>query len=241
MARFGVLWRVLSMRLANAIQPFLALPLTALIGCGPSDPLPCAKKNWSEFELAIRDHNIEYVESFIQSGADINAPVGEFGDTPLHSAVGLGPSNKRQARLGLPLITNRLAIVKLLIENGANANATNYHDSVPLTDSIMTMDVEEAQLLLEGGADVNRVDRESFDHLSYAVRMANPDMVALLVENGADVNYRDAWGRTPLGVALAKLKDTSRNKSEQWLIPNFEEIIAILREKGATDLGSPID
>jgi len=229
------------MRLANAIQPFLALPLTALIGCGPSDPLPYAKKNWSEFELAIRDHNIEYVENFIQSGADINAPVGEFGNTPLHSAVGGAPRNKRQAKLRLPLITNRFAIVKLLIENGANANATNYHDSVPLNRSISGMDVEMTQLLIEGGADVNRVDRESFDHLSHAVRMANPDMVALLVESGADVNYSDAWGRTPLGVALAGLEESSRYKEGQWLIDDKKEIIAILRENGATDLGSPID
>ena len=87
---------------------------------------------------------------------------------------------------------------------------------------------------------MNRVDRESFDHLSHAVRMANPDMVALLVESGADVNYSDAWGRTPLGVALAGLEESSRYKEGQWLIDDKKEIIAILRENGATDLGSPI-
>ncbi|KAJ8680564.1 hypothetical protein QAD02_016351 [Eretmocerus hayati] len=124
-------------------------------------------------------------ESFLNCCNDVKR-------TPLHSLT-------RQHGLKDDQPANRISMMKLLLESGADVNAKDYLLQTPLHYA----DQETAILLIEHGADVNvqNIYRETPLHI--VCRLSDRDdtrykqMIELL-ENGADTNVEDSKGETCL-------------------------------------------
>jgi ankyrin repeat protein len=82
------------------------------------------------------------------------------------------------------------------------------------------------QLLLENGAKVNAATDSGFVALFWAARYGHKEVVKVLIEKGADVNAKDKDGMTAL-----KWANTNQGASP----PNYETVIAVLKEAGATE------
>lgn len=157
--------------------------------------------------------NLEKTRVLLAHGAEVNA-ISDDLRTPLMIAA------------GMPRGT---AIVKLLLEHGANVNPTKRPDSEssPLVQAALASNVETMKLLLEHGADLKagavgtmiiafmQDCRECVDFLlkqnldpevytitlGAVVNFADVSTVRLLLDRGAKVDAPDPLGHTPLAYA----------------------------------------
>ncbi|KAH9052937.1 ankyrin repeat-containing domain protein [Lactarius deliciosus] len=118
----------------------------------------------------------------VEHRADVNAR-DKNGATPLHFA-------SRHWRF---------EICRLLLDNGANANArdTPLH-LVSQNEYPSNEDPNIARLLLELGMDVNARDKDQATPLHFACYHGNFETALVLLNRGAEVNARDVDGQTPL-------------------------------------------
>ena len=96
-------------------------------------------------------------------------------------------------------------IVDLLIEAGADASTSSYHNFSPLNYATLSGNVECVELLINAGADVNFCNRTTCLNLA-----DNLEIAKMLIKAGANVNsstYEDSitpltgaasWGRSEL-------------------------------------------
>ena len=91
-------------------------------------------------------------------------------------------------------------IARLLIESGANVNATNNFNTTPLH---LAADKSDgiAELLISKGADVKAKGTMGSTALHGAASSGNKIIANLLIENGADVNAKVQGFETPLDSA----------------------------------------
>jgi hypothetical protein len=81
--------------------------------------------------------------------------------------------------------------VKLLLEGGANPNATRFSQYPPLYDAVMhaPFNIEIVKLILEHGADPNLQPNYPYNNatlpLAIAMRQGNQELIALLKQHGA--------------------------------------------------------
>jgi ankyrin repeat protein len=121
-----------------------------------------------------------------QNPALINAQ-DQTGSTPLHHAAGFGS----------------IAVMKVLLDHGADANAKNRRASTPLHWAIPSD--TKVRLLLEHGATINAKQVDGRTPLYNAASAAAGDsIVKLLLEKGADPNLATANGQTPLMTAAGR-------------------------------------
>ncbi|KAJ7102707.1 ankyrin repeat-containing domain protein [Mycena epipterygia] len=105
-------------------------------------------------------------------------------------------------------------IVGLLLEKGADANASNTEDGSALQVAYHQGHPEISCLLLENGADVN--DKESL--LQDAADRGYTEIIRLLLVKGVDINAQGAAYGSPLQAAANR---------------GYTEIVSLLLEKGA--------
>jgi ankyrin repeat protein len=166
--------------------------------------------------LAIMNANWDVAKQLIDAGADVNQ-WDIFGESPLFTAVdqrsridggraSIDPLNK----------TNGLAIVKLLLDRGADPNiqlffkpahlrgaggggdvrngaATSTRGSTPLIRAVNNADLEVVKILLDQGADATlyMADRQTPIHAAIAGRASEPqalELIGILRKAGTDVN-----------------------------------------------------
>ena len=110
------------------------------------------------------------------------------GGTPLHEAVRYG----------------RVDIARLLLENGANANAMDSIGKTPILLIIPEPAQQEMYpLLLKHGANANQKDMYGDTALHVAALGNAPvNTLSLLMSNGASLNERNKEGVTPLALAI---------------------------------------
>ncbi|EGD79880.1 hypothetical protein PTSG_10164 [Salpingoeca rosetta] len=141
---------------------------------------------------ACVENELGIVQLLLQHGCDVNFDTG-MGVTPLHAASGRGHE----------------AIVRVLLENGANVNKmaklSEFKDHVPTPSdhappvehggwTPLHLSIGEGQdrvvrLLLEHGAGVDNTDGYGFTPLHYASHRGFASIVKILLEHGADVNH----------------------------------------------------
>jgi ankyrin repeat protein len=95
------------------------------------------------------------------------------------------------------------AIVKMLLENGADVNKTNKYAVYPIHLAIFkALGVEEGldnvSILIQYGADINSMDRKGYTPLHVASQEGEVEVVKFLIDKRANINAVDHRGRTPL-------------------------------------------
>lgn len=149
---------------------------------------------WNDTPLsnAVREGDVALAEFFISEGADVNINIDRgLENTPLLSACAI----------------SSLAMVKMLIKNGANTSVVSV--GVPGTlFQAACLNQTDAQpeilsYLLENElADVHQASKWWGGNLNTACLMADINVVDLLIGRGADVSLRDKIGRWPVQFAL---------------------------------------
>lgn len=105
--------------------------------------------------------------------------------------------------------SNMTLTVRLLLDQGANANAKHSKDeTTPLQWASIDGNRDVLQLLCERGADVNAKDKDGNTALHFAVRNGNTAVVELLLKQGANVEA--TGGRSNL-TALMEAATHGRN------------------------------
>lgn len=171
----------------------------------------------------------EAIKALIKAGVDVNAP-DAIGYTPLMLAA--RPNQEELVELLLSAGAKRslhakdrdgrsalifaagayrdstLAIVKLLLANGATVNEADEAGETPLMLAARGGSIETVQTLLKAGAAINAKDRKGQTALVYATReiyttnRIGSQIVKLLLAAGARINEVDASGRSALIHAL---------------------------------------
>ena len=97
--------------------------------------------------------------------------------------------------------------VKLLLENGADANSTERSGRSALYLASEAGNDDMVELLLKHKADVNATSRYGKSSLYVAAENGHLNIVKLLIKHDAEVNTTSRYGRTPLSVAAAEGND----------------------------------
>ncbi len=140
------------------------------------------------------------VKAYVESGADVNALLDER-DVLMESMLHLAAEH------------HHVAIMKYLLEHGADPNLENGHcDSCPLLKVIGHRDDNPAAvtLLLDHGADPNRAEHNCELPLNVAVIMGHAKTVELLLARGADPSRKT--GRSKSKTAFEWAEEMRRAK-----------------------------
>jgi len=100
--------------------------------------------------------------------------------------------------LFLACANGNAAMIKLLLDSGADANSVDPAGETALMIAVRVGNLESVKVLLDGGAKVDTTDPTyKQTALMIAVRENHSDVVRLLIERGADVNAKTRTGQTP--------------------------------------------
>ena len=126
-------------------------------------------------------------------GAAVAAGAGTAAGAPSESAV--------DASLVDAAEQGRAALVRVLVDGGADVNATQVDGMTALHWAVYHDDAATARLLVHAGADADAGNRYGVRPLALAATNANADIVRLLLEAGADANASLLGGETVLMTA----------------------------------------
>jgi hypothetical protein len=145
-----------------------------LLGC-PSISNPCENPMY----YAAAHGNLTAVEAILCSGEDVNQPTTDKADTALHLAA----------------YYDHIALVKLLIEAGADVDKKTRTGSTALSVAAEHGHTSCVMALLRAGADINLEGRTP---IYLAAEFGHEACVALLIGAGADFHKRADDGNTPI-------------------------------------------
>jgi len=134
------------------------------------------KKGDSDIEIIKEILTPRLVQSRLQSYDNI---------TPLHRAAGY----------------NHLDVARLLIENGADVNATDDHGQVPLHNAARYGHVEMIELLINEQCDLNTQDVDGMSPIHVAATSKSFPACLRLIESGANITTRSLSGKLPYDLA----------------------------------------
>lgn len=146
----------------------------------------------SWFDLA-RDGKLAEIQELLQNPepgfVNQRDPSNEYAYTALHWA----------AREG------RTSVVELLLQSGAEIEASTSYGYTPLHWAAKGNHVAVAQVLLDAGANVNAQDEMGDAPLHLAARLGHLDIVLLFLEKAPnlDLNLVEKWGNIALQVATS--------------------------------------
>ena len=129
-----------------------------------------------------------FFETLIDLGADVNAQRTNDKATPLYLAS----------------CWNNYMAVRLLLENGADANILCYDGWSPLHVAASKGFFNVARLLIDGGSSIDLLNTLERTPLRMAVESKHYMIARLLLDHGADVNIPDNDGYTPFHCAASQ-------------------------------------
>ncbi|AIF81039.1 hypothetical protein I862_02380 [endosymbiont of Acanthamoeba sp. UWC8] len=105
--------------------------------------------------------------------------------------------------LRLAIQYNMAEIVNILINKGADINATDNRANTPLMFAAEGEDIKSVELLLSKGADINARNSDGNTALMLTVEV---DIAEFLIRKGADINIENNQHRTALNIAIENEK-----------------------------------
>ena len=140
-----------------------------------------------------------------------------------------------ESSLGLRSDSNITFTVRVLLDQGANANAKDDEsEASPLLWASEFDHRDIVQLLYERGADVNAKDRKGITALHIAVQVGNKAVVELLLRQGANIEATEReFGRTALMFAASYGRD-----SIAIILLQAGAIVSRTNHKGTTALSA---
>ena len=170
------------------------------------DPTPVGSGNLS---------TLEFIRDIVELGADVNLPLNEGAPRQPNSASRIESGGSTPFLLAADRAD--VALMKLLLELGANPFWTNLNSTTPLMaaaglgtaapeEEAGTEDeaLEATKLLIEMGADVNAINERNETPMHGAAMGMFPEIAKLLNEYGANphlYNVENYRGWTPLFIA----------------------------------------
>lgn len=116
--------------------------------------------------VAAKSGNSKIVQYLISAGADVNAAQtggnNEVGKTPLHNAV---------------IHKNNVGVIRMLIDNGANLNATDENGKTALMGAAFFGGLDAVKLLVESGADTQLKSNSGKTALDTAIMRNRTEMI----------------------------------------------------------------
>ncbi|KAK2723984.1 hypothetical protein QYM36_002353 [Artemia franciscana] len=227
--------------------------------------------------LAVEKGRTDLCELLIDFGAKLDA-TNVYGETPLEPAI--RTSNLDLVKLLLKRGANpncreclhhavwegKADVCKLLIQSGAELDATNVYGETPLGTAIRTSNLDLVKLLLKHGANPNCGECFGFapplhmaiinnnlelvklllkrganpncgECLHLAVTKGGADLCNLLIKSGAELDATNVYGETPLGTAIKTSNlDLVKLLLKLGANPNCEECLHLAVEKGRADM-----
>jgi ankyrin repeat protein len=182
-----------SIPLYMAIRWDLWEPVVILLKHG-ADPNPESVDGKTSLHVLLEGRTEDvpnHVLFFLKHGAEVNRR-DKHNSTPLHVAI------KR----------DQFASARILLEQGADANAESNDGMAPLCVLLQQRSLDDkegvlnlAVLLLEHGAEVNSRDMDNLTPLHLAIRSGLFKLVEIFLEHCADANSKNKDGKTPLHMA----------------------------------------
>jgi ankyrin repeat protein len=96
---------------------------------------------------------------------------------------------------------NDIALVRRLLDMGADVNVKDDYGWNALMMASTYEDLDIARMLIDRGIDVNAKNNNGYNALMYASSNGHENIVRLLLDNGADVNGKNIDGETALMMA----------------------------------------
>ncbi|MCJ1264014.1 hypothetical protein MMC22_003885 [Lobaria immixta] len=134
---------------------------------------------------ATYESNIQVVEMLVKHGVDVNVR-GAEDNTPVLVLAGYG----------LPKET-----MELLLDHGAEIDATDDRGNTALISTASSGDMEGLELLLKRGANIHAFGDEYGSALHAAASEGDEESCQFLLKSGADVNQQSGPWSTPLQAA----------------------------------------
>lgn len=200
---------------------------------------------------AAHSDDLATADRLIRDGADVNA-ANEYGVTPLSLACTNGSAAMVEKLLNAGAKPSETALmtcswtgnpeaIKLLLDNGADANAkeSNRGQSA-LMWAIDQEHLEAARTLIEHGADVNAHSKNGFTPLLFAAKQGDLETVRTLLKAGAKVNDGTPLKNRPAGRRAAPAADDSDPTVPDGMtsllmatVSGHEDVGLLLLENGA--------
>lgn len=172
--------------------------------------------------------SIKPLKILIDAGADVNAPSSAHGMTPLVYATTLTDKMQMKAKARFPVAYGQtgsdrqvaranikkstqegmeyaLAVIKLLIESGADVNQETPFGTPLMSASASDLNADIVDYLLKAGADVNQRDRNGRTALFYAAAHNCRTVTIQLLAANADINIKDNDGKMYMDVTAEEL------------------------------------
>jgi hypothetical protein len=201
---------------------------------------------------AVALGDVARASRLLAAGAKVNTP-DRYGETALMVAalredltavrqlLAAGAAVNAQDANGLTALfsAGNVDIAKVLIEHGADVNATSRQGIRPLMEAAR-YSLPVVQLLIANGAAVNARDEGGQTALVGAILKWRPDIVRALVSAGADVKAKDNEGSTPLSLARRSHERLSLSRSEsvgavdEKRLTDSASVVRLLEQAGAT-------
>ncbi len=151
------------------------------------------EKGNSPIHLALKKDKQEIFDALLEKNADVNVP-------------GKSERGKDQTVLYVAVFKNDEALVKKLLDKGANPNLADSDGSYPLSEAVLgpSINTEIVKMMLDKGANPNLQETNKATPLIYissnsqATAQARQEVVKMLLEKGADKTIKDEKGNTAL-------------------------------------------
>jgi hypothetical protein len=171
--------------------------------------LPWAPEDWSDlgfesFQWTVENEHGALLYLTLSRLENHNASkVETVWKMLLEKGLGFNVQGKYDGN-ALFLASAHEAVVRLLLEKGAERDSKDNNGRTPLSRAAMMGHEAVVRLLLEKGAERDSKDSDGRTPLSRAAEMGHEAVVRLLLEKGAEPDSKDSDGQTPLSWATSR-------------------------------------